>query len=141
MAGKNEKLRAWAAHLFISNGHTLKAIAEQTNVSEVTIGKWKKADKWAEERAAILASPRKLKAMLMVELEKISKGEDSNIDADALSKVSKVIRELDGKISIELIHAVLKELDTWLSEEDPQHAVLCLKYHKKFLIHKINADG
>jgi hypothetical protein len=82
-----------------------------------------------------------LKALLLTELEKVSKGEDSQVDADALSKISKVIRELDGNISIEVVHAVLKMLDTWFVEENPKLAVECLPYHKKFLIHKINADG
>lgn len=141
MASKNDKLRQWAAHLYITEGYTQKGISEHIGISQVTIGKWKEADKWEEERNAILASPRKIKAVLLQELQKITNGEGSDIDADALSKVSKVIRELDGKISIELIHAVFKELDTWLSEEDPQQAVIALKYHKKFLIHKINADG
>lgn len=141
MAGKNDKLRLWAAHLFIVDGYTQKAIADYIGVSEVTIGKWKSADKWEEERQAILASPRKIKSILLTELEKITNGEESNIDADSLSKISKVIRELDGKISIEVIHSVLKELDTWLSEENPQFAVQCLAYHKRFLIHKIQIDG
>ena len=141
MAGKNDKLREWAAHLYIVEGYTQKAISDYINVSENTIGKWKRDDKWEEERLAILASPRKVKSVLLTEFEKLSKGETSNIDADAISKIHKVIREMNSTVSPEVIHAVLKLLDTWMSEENPQLAIQCLPLHRKFLIHQIQIDG
>ena len=141
MASKNDKLREWAGHLFINEGYTKKAIAEYLGVSEPTIIKWGKEDKWDEEKQRILASPRKLKATLLEALEKISKGEASNIDADALSKISKVLDSLEDKLSIQVFHSAFKEFDSWMTEEDPQLAVKFIAFHKKFLIHKINADG
>lgn len=141
MAGKNDKLREWAAHLFIVEGYTQKAISEYIDVSENTIGKWKKDYGWEEERLAILASPRKVKSVLLTEFEKISKGEISKIDADALSKVHKVIMQMNATISPEIIHAVLKLLDTWMSETNPALAVQNLPYHRKFLLHQIQIDG
>jgi len=142
MAGKKDKLQEWAAHLYINEGYTQKAIADYIDVSEVTISKWKKDNGWEAERKANLASPRKIKAILLTELEKITNGEGSDIDSDALSKIAKVIRELGGgKVSIEAIHQVLKELDSFMLEQNPKLALECIKLHRKFLMHKIEVDG
>jgi transposase len=141
MASKNDKLRQWAAHLYINEGYTQKAISDHLEVSENTIGKWKKDDKWEEERQAILASPRKIKSILLAELEKVSNGDDTTIDADALSKIAKVIREMGGKISPEIVHQVLKELDGFILEHDPKLATQSLAIHRRFLMHKIEVDG
>lgn len=141
MAKAKEKLAAYAEHLFINEGWTQKAIAEYLEVSEVTLSNWKRKGLWEEKRARILAAPHTIKTILLGQLEKVSKGEESNVDADALSKIAKAIDTLDDKISIQVITSVFKEFDLWMVDQDPTQALKFTEFHRKFLLYKINIDG
>lgn len=141
MASKKDKLEGFAEHLFINEGMSQKAIAEYLGVTEKTIGNWKNAGKWEEKRMLIIAAPHRIKTTLLAEFEKVAKGEETNIDADALSKIAKAIESLDDKVSVQLILSVFKEFDTWMVDQEPQFAVKFTEYHRKFILHKINVDG
>lgn len=141
MAKKKDKLDAYAEHLFINEGWTQKAIAEYLEVTEKTIGDWKKAGKWEDKRRRILAAPHTIKTLLLGELEKVAKGEATNVDADSLSKIAKAIDTLDDKISIQVITSVFKEFDLWMVDQDPSLALKFTDYHRRFILHKINIDG
>ena len=141
MAKSKEKLNAFAEHLFINEGWTGKAIADYLEVSEQSIVKWKKVGLWEDKRKRILAAPHTIKTILLGELEKVSKGEESKVDGDKLSKIAKAIDTLDDKISIQVITSVFKEFDLWMVDIDPIQALKFTEYHRKFLLYKINIDG
>lgn len=143
MARKKTKLQEFAAHLFINEGWTITAIADylKGEVTERSIGQWKRDGKWEDERARLLAAPHKIKSILLAELEKVSKGEKSNVDSDALRKIHIVIEGMEKDISPQVAMSVLKELDNWLLRDDPEYAIKAMDYHKRFIQHKINADG
>lgn len=136
----NEKKRALAERMFIEDGMTAKAIAQELEVTPQTVGRWRTGRKnekdWDYRRAEVLSAPHKIKEILLQELRKVAEGEESNIDADALAKISKVMDTLTAKVSVQAVISVLKEFDLWMANQDPEMAVSFLDYHKQFILHK-----
>lgn len=58
------KLRALAERMFM-DGENGAAIASELDVSTVTISNWRKADKWDDRKAELMASPHKIKELLL----------------------------------------------------------------------------
>jgi transposase-like protein len=141
----NQAKKVMAERMFVEDGMTAKAIAEQLDVSEQTLSKWRKGKEgeksWDDKRAEMLASPHKIKEILLKELILVASGEKSNVDADALAKINKVIESLSDKISVQVVFSVFKEFDNWMADEDPKTAVLFTEWHKQFLLYKINLEG
>lgn len=141
----NQAKRVMAERMFVEDGMTSKAIAEQLDVSEQTLSKWRKGKEgeksWDDKRAEMLASPHKIREILIRELMIVAGGEKSLVDADALAKINKVIETLSDKISAQIVFSVFKEFDNWMADQDPKTAVLFTEYHKQFLLYKINQEG
>lgn len=140
----NDKLRGFAERMFIEDGMTAKAIAEILDKPEQTIGRWRKGRKgekdWDIRRAEVLSAPHKIKEILTKELKSIAEGNKAAIDADALSKVGKVLVGITGKVSAQVVLSVFKEFDNWMAEQDPETAILFLDFHKQFLIYKASIE-
>ena len=136
----NEKKRLLAERMFIEDGMTAKAIAADLEISEQTLVRWKKGrtgeKDWEARRAELLSAPHKIKEILTRELQSIAEGNKAKIDADALSKVGKVIENMSGKVSAQVVLSVFKEFDNWMSEQDPATAIIFLDWHKKFILYK-----
>jgi transposase-like protein len=141
----NQAKKAMAERMFVEDGMTAKAISEQLDVSEQTLSKWRKGKEgeksWDDKRAEMLASPHKIKEILLKELILVAGGEKSKVDADALAKINKVIESLSDKISVQIVFSVFKEFDNWMADQDPKTAVLFTEWHKLFLLYKINLEG
>lgn len=141
----NQAKKVMAERMFVEDGMTAKAIAEQLEVSEQTLSKWRKGKEgeksWDDKRAEMLASPHKIKEILLKELILVAGGGKSLVDADALAKINKVIETLSDKISVQVVFSVFKEFDNWMAEQDPKTAVLFTEWHKQFLLYKINLEG
>ena len=64
----NQAKKVMAEKMFVEDGMTAKAIAEQLDVSEQTLSKWRKGKdgekSWDDKRAQMLASPHKIKEIL-----------------------------------------------------------------------------
>ena len=140
----NEQIRNLAERMFINDGMTAKAIANDLGKSEQTIGRWRKGRNgekdWDYRRAEILSAPHKIKEILIKELQNIAEGKQTKIDADALSKVSKVLENLAGKVSTQITLSVLKEFDNWMSSQDPAEAIKFLEYHKQYIMYKASQE-
>lgn len=146
MAGlSNKKKRELAERMFIEEGMTGKAIAEELEVSEVTVSNWRKGrtgeKDWDERRAEVLSAPHKIKEILLKQLKIVAEGEKATIDADALIKISKVIEAVSGKISTQVVFAVFKEFDNWMAAQDPLMAIKFLEFHKMFIHHKASLES
>lgn len=146
MAGlSNKKKRELAERMFIEEGMNGKAIAEELEVSEVTVSNWRKGrtgeKDWGERRAEVLSAPHKIKEILLKQLKLVAEGEKATIDADALIKISKVIETVSGKISTQVVFTVFKEFDNWMASQDPQMAVQFLEFHKMFIHHKASLES
>lgn len=141
----NQAKKVMAERMFVEDGMTAKSIAEQLDVSEQTLSKWRKGKEgektWDDKRAEMLASPHKIREILLKELILVAAGEKSKVDADALAKINKVIESLSDKISAQVVFSVFKEFDNWMADQDPKTAVLFTEWHKQFLLYKINLEG
>ena len=137
----NQAKKIMAERMYVEDGMTAKAISEQLDVSEQTLSKWKKDGRWDDKRAEMLASPHKIREILIRELKVVAEGGFSIIDADALSKINKVIEGLSSSTSIQIVFSVFKEFDNWMADQDPKTAVLFTEYHKQFILYKINQEG
>lgn len=140
----NQAKKVMAERMFVEDGMTAKAIAEQLDVSEQTLSKWRKGKEgeksWDDKRAEMLASPHKIREILIRELMIVAGGEKSLVDADALAKINKVIETLSDKISAQVVFSVFKEFDNWMADQDPKTAILFTEYHKQFILYKINQE-
>ncbi len=130
-----------AERFFINDGMNAKSIALELDVSEVTISKWRNEGKWDDRRQMALAAPHRIKELLLGELEKISNGQQSMIDADALAKISKVIESVDKRVNVQIVISVIKEFDNWMATQEPELAVKFLDFHKRFILYKARQDA
>ena len=137
----NKKKREIAERMFIDQGATGKAIAEQLEVSEQTVSRWKKDHNWDDRRRQTLTAPHKIKEILLQELENVAKGEKAKIDADALAKINKVIDTLTDKVSVQVVITVFKEFDNWMADQEPDVAISFLEWHKQFILHKATQES
>lgn len=137
----NSKKKVNAEDLYIRAGLSGKEISEQLDISEQTIVKWKKEGDWERRKQDLLTSPLAIKELLTKEMFAISQGSKSSIDSDALSKLSSTIERMDKKLSPRVVSDVFREFDQWMTENDPKLALEFVRYHKMFLLHRINIEG
>ena len=141
----NEPLRAMAERMFVEEGMTAKAIAATIDVTEQTVGRWRKGIQgdisWDDKRAQYLSAPHNIKKVLMNELTHLSKGGDATIDVKAIADVTKVISTLSDKANVQIVFTVFKEFDNWMTEQDPEVAIQFLEWHKLFLLHKAQNES
>lgn len=136
----NDKKRSLAERMFINDGMTAKQISIDLDVSEQTLSRWRKGRKgekdWDTRRNEVISAPHVIKELLIQQMKLISQGEKPTVDADALSKISKVLESVSGKVSVQVVISVFKEFDDFMIDHDPELAVKFLEYHKKFILHK-----
>ena len=141
----NEPLRAMAERMFVEEGMTAKAIAATIDVTEQTVGRWRKGIQgdiaWDDKRSQYLSAPHNIKKVLMNELTHLSKGGDATIDVKAIADVTKVISTLSDKANVQIVFTVFKEFDNWMTEQDPEVAIQFLEWHKMFLLHKAQNES
>lgn len=130
--------RKQARNFFVFNHMTAKDIADVLKVQEKTVGKWRKEDQWDKERDEVMTNPNEIRKVLLAEMKNISSGGDAKIDADSLSKISKVLEALSDKVSPQAVFAILQLLDNFLADHHPELAVQSLEPHKEFLRHIIS---
>lgn len=140
----NEPLRAMAERMFVEEGMTAKSIAAALDMTEQTVGRWRKGIQndvsWDEKRTQFLSAPHNIKKVLMNELTHLSKGGDATIDVKAIADVTKVISTLSEKANVQIVFTVFKEFDNWMAEQDPDTAIQFLEWHKLFLLHKAQTE-
>lgn len=138
------KKRVIAERLFINEGMTAKAIANELDVTEATVSKWKKGrtgeKDWNTRRTEVLSAPHRIKELLLKELENVANGDAPKIKTDALAKISKVMENLSGKSSVQVVITVFKEFDNWMAEQEPELAIKFTEFHKQFLHYKASLE-
>lgn len=136
----NEPLRAMAERMFVEEGMTAKSIAAALDITEQTVGRWRKGIQndisWDDKKTQFLSAPHNIKKVLMNELTHLSKGGDATIDVKAIADVTKVISTLAEKANVQIVFTVFKEFDNWMAEQDPDVAIQFLEWHKLFLLYK-----
>jgi len=142
MKRPKHKLYDAAYTLFVEQGMTCAAIAETLNMKRVeTLSEWRQGMRWEDDRKRFLTSPAQIRRLLLSEMERVANGEPSKINTDALSKIGKALTYFDGKLSVTVIIAVLKEFDLFMAEVNPHKAVEFLEYHKQFVHHRAKLEN
>ncbi len=125
-----------AESLFVDGGMTCTAIAQILKISEVTLSNWRNKFEWDSRREEALASPAKIREILLKELKNIADGQKPTIDADSLIKIQKVFMSFERQsTSIPITLGVFKSFDNWMADQDPAIAIQFLEWHKKYLNH------
>lgn len=141
----NESLRAMAERMFVEEGMTAKSIAAALDITEQTVGRWRKGIQgdvsWDDKKTQFLSAPSNIKKLLMNELNHLSKGGDATIDVKSIADVTKVISTLSDKANLQITYTVFKEFDNWMAEQDPDAAIQFLEWHKLFLLHKAQFES
>jgi hypothetical protein len=145
MANNKDGLRDHAAWMYINHKLSLTEIKSRINVPLKTLSIWKKGRKgeldWDSRKRALMSTPIAIKETLMLEMEKVSRGEKSNIDGDQLIKIASSMQKIDKQLSVEVVTSALMMYENYLAKESPEEAVRCLEYHKRFILYLINTDG
>lgn len=127
--------------MFVEYGMTCTAISEMTNISEATLSKWRNEMSWDRMREETLARPDKIREILLKELKSVAEGNKAKIDTDALSKINKTLQYFDGKLSLPVIVAALKECDNFIVAIDPQKALEISEWHKSFILERAKMES
>lgn len=135
------KLYDVAETLFVEQGMTCTAIAEDLSISEKSLGKWREQMKWDEQRQKHLSTPGAIRKILLEELEWVASGNSPRIDTDALSKIAKTLTYFDGKIPLSVIVTVLKDYDQHNAELYPHEAIKEMRKHKDYLHHRAKLEA
>ena len=141
MTPPKHRLYTAAESCFFDQVMTYAAIAEHLVIREATLSEWRRSMKWDDKRKIALAAPSKIRDLLLDEMQNISAGGKANIDTDGLSKVAKALQYFDGKVSLSVVIAVLKEVDNYLAEVSPQEAVKIVEFHRLFIRHWAEIDS
>jgi transposase len=140
-----ERIRNTAEDLYINKGYSIAQLSQEWDISLATLSAWKKGrtgeKSWDERKAFILLAPNTLKERLYEHALAVAENRPSDLKADAISKIMKVIRELDKETSPRVVAAVFKNFDSWMASIEPETAILFTKYHKMFLQHIIEMES
>lgn len=137
----NSIVHSLAERMFVEEGLTAKAIADATDMSEQTIGRWRKDGNWDEKRKQFLQAPQNIKKAITEELQRLTSGYEAQLDMKAINAAIKAQREISDEIGVQVVYSVFKEFDNWMASQDPEQAVKFLEWHKLFLIHKAQQEG
>lgn len=141
MTTPRHKLYAAACNCFVEQGMTCAAIAEMLGIREATLSEWRRTMKWDEKRRAMLAAPGKIRELLLDEMQRVADGQPARIDTDGLSKIAKALQYFDGKVPLAVVISVLKELDNFVAEVDPQQIARQTKLHRMFIQRRAQVDS
>lgn len=141
MQAPKHKLYNVAETLFVEQGMNCTAIAEQLGLTEATLSKWRNTMQWEDRRKTQLSTPSKIRTLLLDELENISSGKKSSIDADGLIKVAKTLQYFDSRVALSVVISVFKEFDNWMAEDDPQLAIRFTEKHRQFVNYRAKQDS
>jgi uncharacterized protein YjcR len=142
MGLKKGRERQRAQDWYIENlDATFSEIAEKFGVTPKTIGDWATKDDWEGKRRDYHASPVRIQHMLQQEIISVASGNDPKLNADTISKLMAAYDKLQKKADPTIVHKILKDLDNFISQADPDFAQLCTPYHKQFLQHRIELES
>lgn len=140
-----ERIRNTVEDSYINKGYTIAQLSEEWDISLQSLSAWKKGrpgeKSWDERKAFILLAPTALKERLYEHALAVAENRPSDLKADAISKIMKVIRELDKETSPRVISAVFKIYDNWMAGIDPEKAIAETKNHKMFLQYIIEMES
>lgn len=139
------KLKSLAEHIYISDARiTLKMLAEKIGVSENTLGKWAKENKWSDKRTSLLTTKSKQLALLYNQLQNINntiaQREKDNYattkEANTIIQLTAAIKNLETETSLGDIIQTAKEFTDYVSETDYEKAKEITKLFDSYINYK-----
>jgi hypothetical protein len=142
MARAKDAIRQKAQAYYIENFEATNAeVADLFGVRPATISDWSKKHEWDEQRLNFHASPTKIKQLLQQELLQVASGGTPKLPADGISKLMAALDKCEKKADPIVVHKILKDLDLFISQIDPEFASKCTAFHKQFLQHRISLES
>ncbi|OXA83681.1 hypothetical protein B0A56_00740 [Flavobacterium columnare NBRC 100251 = ATCC 23463] len=142
MARSKDAIRQKAEAYYIENFEaTQKEVADLFGVLQPTVSAWVNKYEWDEKRFNFHASPTKIKQLLQQELLHVASGGTPKLNADSISKLMSAVDKLDKTADPIVVHKILKDLDLFISQIDPEFASKGTGFHKQFLQHRISLEN
>jgi predicted DNA-binding protein YlxM (UPF0122 family) len=135
--------REYARILYVSERITFKEIAERTNTTEKTIGKWAIADNWDKLRKSLLTTKQSQLVHWYNQLEAINEAIadrgniPTNAEADTMSKITSNIQRLETETGIGEYVEVGRKLLTFIQGIDLSEAKRFKNYIDEFINEKL----
>ena len=117
---KKHEDRALGGTLFVTSDMTAAEVAAKLHVSPKTVGKWREADNWDEERTLLKVSPSQLIKRLNKQIELVCDRMDGAgvmlpADADMIAKLTSSVKRLRNSIDPQTTMEVLNGFMAYLS--------------------------
>lgn len=127
--GTLDRKKAMAFDMFMSTDENLKSISEIIGVTYDTLSRWHNKDKWKEQKAANSITREKNVQMMLVQVNNLlnevnerEKQYPTASEADTITKMTKNIRDMSGRISLPDYFNVLNEFLKSLHLSKPELA-------------------
>lgn len=141
MGAKKDKVRILAECYYTENPEVTQLdVADKFQVTQKTVSLWVNTYGWNEKREILATSPTRIKQRLLQEVEKLLKGEKSDVNADAVNKFMAAIERCEQKYSVAVVIELLTDLDNFICQSDPAFAAKCIEYHRAFIMYRIDQE-
>lgn len=137
----NSVLHSLAERMFVEEGMTAKAIANAIDMTEQTIGRWRKSGEWDKKRTRHLQAPQNIKKAIDEEVARLTQGYEPSLDMKAIKSAIDASKSISTELSAQVVYSVFKEFDNWIASQDPEQAIAFLEWHKLFLLYKAQQES
>jgi uncharacterized protein YjcR len=145
-ARKQHEKRELAKDLFVKTNLTARAVAERIGVQEKTVGVWRMADNWDDERATLNASPIQIIKEFnneILEIMNTAKAEQRRLtskEVDIIKKLTKGAKELRNEATPQVIMEVLYVFLSDLEFVAPELAKGVAPHMQNYVQGKLNRE-
>lgn len=127
MAIKQTEKREWAKLLYLKENLTQKEIAQKVDVTEKTLSKWVRTEKWEQMKASVIVTKSEELQRVYIQIRELNdfifrrpEGERfaNTKEADTLNKLTSAARDLESETSVADIIDVSIRILEWLRPID-----------------------
>lgn len=143
----NGSSRDYARLLFIKESLTQKEVAKRLGVTEATISRWAKEEKWTEQKITLLSTKqeelRRLYQQLRalndhIETKEEGKRFPDSREGDSLTKITAAIRSLETELNIAQVVDVFIDFLEWARGVDLNKAQEMVDLQDAYVKHIIS---
>jgi len=139
---KIQHKKDWAKLLFLRENISQKEIAAKVQVTEKTIGNWIKKEDWDRLKASVIITKEEELKRIYMQINEINSSIESraegkrfadNREADILSKLSAIAKNLETNVSLSETIEVFKRFLNWLRPVDLEKAKEFINYQDNYI--------
>ena len=143
----DQSLKEQAQYIYLRENITNKALAERLGINEKTIAIWIDDGDWEELKTSVITTKMEQLRSLYKQLQLINQeniaalsDDDPNTkpNTDAIAKLSKAIKQLEGQSSTGEIISMAMELTRFVQKEDLEAAKVVVKWVDLFVKDRLN---